>query len=683
MTKNTRRNTGGTPIACRCIYAIPVLLALLLSPHLIFAQTNTVIHHFFTDTKLYSTLVAPNAPNFPNETVMVGTSHYAYGVNKLHFLHINDNQAVVSSKELNFTTYSSMGTDLRAVDVVYDGVINTLYPYRYYVISQARPPAGQDAIIISKHDIDGNPVMPAMVIYSNIIGEQLYPLNAILHSNGQLYICGYVTDNSTHLPAEPGYFGYDHKKGFVIQVDPLTDAVVAAVSINTSYTFPNAATDDFDMAMSMTELKNGNIFVAGGVNNVQPSALPPFEEYHSGSMNIVMDPALNVLSDNHFAADYQNGSQGDEYSVGLMHDNFFNYQYVLSNLFGTVPGSQTFDPRPSFFCISAMPSFTPGAGPSRWRFHGFDYAWGLQTFKINDNRMIIAGLETNDWCGGSGGSNDNVRPFLFDIGVNYNTFTGAHGCVAVKWVTYESQTGTGNYTSYPNSDFWLGGGMQNLAWRPQFADRATNADDIILNAASWNTSSNLLNLKSIRVEGNWAFPDYLRDANCSGSDHVSYSTDMSNCVPFPFVDDAILPIGYPQNPVNKTYSNLNLNWFYEILDVKHFTQSDLPCNYGGGPYYKPASVTSVNNNGAVRVKLYPNPATNEITLQLEGINEDAAVHAELMNMQGQIAGELYYGRAGALATGRKMHLPEVAAGAYMVKIWNGEQLLSQQKLIIQ
>lgn len=108
-------------------------------------------------------------------------------------------------------------SDQRAVDIASDG------NGHFYITALGRQSTsgGGDRVLIFEVDATGVVLNNYEVASSNSY-EGLYPLHSIYHTNGQLYICGYMTQNSTQFPAEPSFAGYGSKYGFVIRVDPVT-----------------------------------------------------------------------------------------------------------------------------------------------------------------------------------------------------------------------------------------------------------------------------------------------------------------------------------------------------------------------------------------------------------------------------------------------------------------------------
>ncbi len=282
--------------------------------------------------------------------------------------------------------------DHRVVDIV-EGITGST-TQTFFITSSVREDATQpgqqrDKIKVLAVDINGNPLMPGLVI-SDVRpagiewGNSLYPVHTIFKQVGgvnKLYICGYVTEESTigypgpytlvsiFPPPPPGpkpYPGFTStKKAFVMCIDvdaPSGTALLACKYYDWTYTGTSNNTPeyDFDIAMRMTELSptysswcgtcqqaswGGDIHVTGsvtaktGANNVPPNLM----FVRSGTMNMIIDDvtlAVNPFSNRPFISRANGDGVGrSEYGVGYVEGPGDGHNYVVSNLYDGQPNA--------------------------------------------------------------------------------------------------------------------------------------------------------------------------------------------------------------------------------------------------------------------------------------------------------------------------------------------------------
>lgn len=670
----------------KACWTIPVLL-LHLTAGQVNAQTQTSVYNFQHNVKQYAVENASDPfSGDTHETVWAGTifDFGAPGNQAIHFMNVQPDGTITTNVYLDDPNYD----DERVVDVVSNRVAGSPGSATYYIISLARHPqvgtplSGNDEIRITPVDIFGNLAGNSIIMTDN--SQSVYPISAMYHSNGHVYICGYATNNYTNLPQVPSYGGYNAKKGLVMDFDPAAPLGPAwTLGINTSFLISaSVPTEDYDLAMRATELSNGNIHITGSVNDMKYR--PVTGEFQtSATMNLVIDPALQVVSDDHFI----NQLGIYEYGMGLVEGQNGN-NYIIGNTFRTNPGMSPFtgfDTEPTRFWITHVDgNFTPdtNAGQlTRYSFGSFSNAWALQPLQSagpvragsTESRFLIAGMQTGEHCTGTVIYPDS-KPFLFDLSVDYNSGSGIIGSFH-NWVTYENMTGTGG--GAPNSYYNLGGGLSNWGWNPTFATRASAANDIVLSAPKWAPSSNLLNLKSVRADAM-----NLWESNCQGST-TSYD-GMYPC-PHGFFEAQVKGLNYTPPPtsegaiITKSYMGISIAPTVSNPNVGPYGAAVSHCDQGN-INYKPSGIKNINSNAALIV--YPNPAKDQLTVKLPTEIEGAAsVRIILVNVYGQIASVLYEGTASEMV--QKMKLPALSAGLYTLQAFADGRSLGNIKLTIQ
>ncbi len=81
--------------------------------------------------------------------------------------------------------------------------------------------------------------------------------------------------------------------------------------------------------------------------------------------------------------------------------------------------------------------------------------------------------------------------------------------------------------------------------------------------------------------------------------------------------------------------------------------------------------------GALQVSLYPNPATSQATLEINGLNQDAKI--VISDLQGRI---LSQDQISAGKTRYTINVSEMASGVYYIRIVT-DSVVSTQKLIVE
>jgi hypothetical protein len=115
------------------------------------------------------------------------------------------------------------------------------------------------------------------------------------------------------------------------------------------------------------------------------------------------------------------------------------------------------------------------------------------------------------------------------------------------------------------------------------------------------------------------------------------------------------------------------------MDYPSTTPSTVPTTYvfdcpTDGQVYR----TSQEQKVATDAQVFPNPARNQINIQLNGISNNVKV--ELTDLLGRVIETIYTGKSEGLNT---LHqLPNLSAGLYLVNISIDGKYLPVQKLII-
>lgn len=133
------------------------------------------------------------------------------------------------------------------------------------------------------------------------------------------------------------------------------------------------------------------------------------------------------------------------------------------------------------------------------------------------------------------------------------------------------------------------------------------------------------------------------------------------------------------SPISYTFARASMSGTNAVNYGSGSTYQVRDCD-PGNPEYKPASVSELKAN--INTTLHPNPANNELNIRLEGaISGETEVL--LVNVYGQKLAVLYKGGAEELKTTKKLQLPQLPTGIYMVQVFNKGQRTYSGKLKIQ
>lgn len=656
---------------CPTIASAALTLCLLQSTESL-AQDHTVSHYFNgNNMKSYSVAIQTDrtmpsmVPN-PIQCVKAGTIYGNFGGGPIglgtpavvHFVRTNELGRITNSVYYDAGGYA----EERAVSIVGNGASANA---TYYIVSLIRPFAGaDDQIRIQAVDYTGQPVSNAAYIQATAGGGanygSLHPLHAVYH-NSQIYICGYITKDPAALyPGAPGFA--TPKESFVLSYSPATQTVTGKVKIQTVAT--TAVSDDYDMAMRLTPMSNGNLHVTGGVNALRSGGL-----ITSGTMNIELSPALRVINEKNFA---ESQSPYHEYGVGFV-ETPGGQRYVVGNNFyrGTGGGFDIFPSRPWVNWVSSNPPtpLHPGTATSRFHFNdNFEYVWALQAMPgVGPDDVRIVGHQTWEKCNRGStdqASPDNIQPFIADFRMQA-TFLGDVSGSSVgsgnDWTNYRNQTGTGS-SGFMNSYWSLGRDLDVMAWNSTIAAREPGWG-MVLTAAKWDAATNKLNFKSIRAEDNTLdIPTCTAEVNqCSNTFFITENVVTNICV----TDTATFPVSIG---------------IHALPAINLAFSSQVDCD-NAAPQYRLGGSTLQDQASGVEV--YPNPASDHISVSLgNDIKDDATVSIVLLNQYGQQIANLYNGNAKTLHNNYKLQLPPLASGMYMVLVNTGGNNVLHHKLTI-
>lgn len=593
------------------------------------------------DVKHYTTKIVPGTRNY---SVLAGTI-FKGGTNNIHFLLLDHNGSIIISKE-----YISGYPDERVVDI--QPYTDKYKVTRWYIVCQSN-----SAIKVLCVDNVGNLIDQRE--YIDNLGHAVYPMSAAVWDDGandlRLFICGYQTS--------AGGASYSSTK----------QAFLSSIDINWGGTHmdahPSSAYDwgrnslDFDIATRMAVIKDGpyanHLWITGSKNGVVPTSSPSTPD-RSAVMNIVVDPmGGGVVLENSFiwtSKGQDDNSGPSDYGIDLIQVDAGNF--ILGN-------SVEFDvnnpltwgdmiPHPhKIWWIQAVDDVFAPTGDRRL-YSTVEKHWASQAIPTGGNTVTIATLSEAHYSTciplPETPSPDNIQVSMVPVDLS------SGGAVALNPVhVYMTSTGTGFAGSF-NSFYDLGNPQSLMEYPPKFADLGNT--NYAINAPKFMNGK--LNLKVMT-------PDASLNIPCGQFDCNNFFIDIENDGSYSGMPDA---------------SDIVVNFAPSLSNEFVYT---VP---GGGSCHDMAGNPSYSHRDPntqevipTKTRLYPNPATNKITLELaEEVAKDAKVRVVLQNVLGQEVSLLYSG-----ITVRKLalKLPELAQGVYVVQVLANDDVVLKEKLIIE
>ncbi|MBR1513204.1 MAG: T9SS type A sorting domain-containing protein [Bacteroidales bacterium] len=281
------------------------------------------------------------------------------------------------------------------------------------------------------------------------------------------------------------------------------------------------------------------------------------------------------------------------------------------------------------------------------------------TYTYDENNHRLTRTNYNDW--GSGFELQGVYTYFYDGDLLTNYEMTLVGTLIMRGTYNYDANGRCTQCLEEYNDVWGGGGWSNsslVTYTYDGAGNCTNTTNFYWDNG-WMPDSEIV--RTYDANGNCL----IRERHSSGLvvDRVSYTYDES-CG----IDHVLMP--YHPEPLYTwdTFANRPLGYAWETMNDNN--QLIYVCDY----LFKYGAFESVPQNEipvADLMVVYPNPATNEMTLSLEGLRQ-----FEIIDMNGQT---VMQGQ-----TQGKRHTVDVSglsSGCYVVKAYNGESW-SFSKIVI-
>lgn len=624
------------------------------------AQVTEERTHIFNQYDLKNYAIDKIAPL--NFCALAGTIFDPAGGddNSLHLL-VTDNFPGMVGNTIVSKQYDEPGVDERSIGVHY---ING-DPNDIVIVASRWEYSGNNETNIEIVRTNGaGTLLPTFIVRDPNGDRDMHPMGTLVIGN-DLYICGYLTDAGTPVPQ------YNTpKEVFVTKFDLSGNNVSGTYTWD--YNYPSLQYD-YDMAVRMKQLSNGNIFVTGSSSAYYTGSTPPpgwdplSDGYYCATLALILDPNLNLIADRPFSEfrPIYGGWPGPsitaagEYGNDVVEDPVTGGYFVFGNTYV----ANYYDPNPDlqFFTVNYLNAqlAPPASLRNRYRGPDFDYAWGIDVVPGNSqNAFVLSGVQTSR----NGLSNppypttlDNINPFLAELVPVYSGGTISVG--TNYWNTILSNEGTGVVSSFPNSYYTLGGFNSHIAWSPRRTTRGFDwTNDIFLSSPVWNPyGANKLNMKTIR-------------------------TNQFGQVECP--DEGAMPGGVVLNAPQSIPGNMS---FFLAEESSHtviesdFNPDDIvDCASSG--IFRPTGITPLQA-GAAAITVTPNPAHDAVRIQPEGTYAaDAVFSVTLSDITGRQVAELYRGTQAGMSS---VALPALTPGLYLVKVTCGAVKLKSSLLSVQ
>lgn len=627
------------------------------------------------NVKHYTTKMIPDTDN---ESIMVGT---IFGPTKtyVHFMKIDAGGGVVKSIE-----YPSTYADERAIDLQH--FTNNKGDEVWYIICQART-GTMDVIKLLVIDREGT--LLAQKEYTDASGSDFYPMNATTWTDGdqenRLYICGYQPDGALG-GGMPNYNTPKH--AFVMGIDiNLYNPSFLDVIMSHSYdwlTFGHS--QDFDMATRIATLNGSNdLWVTGSVNGIKPSFTPPLPrpDERSATMNLVIDPMGNVLSDQPFISNtYSDDGSGPlEYGIDLIQlesgENFIlgNKGLVVPHVPGHLSNPQLLYPKGNiiWWVQPVDASFTPAG--TRGEFWNAWTHWAAHAIPTGPNSFTVATLIKNQYASciplPFTPSTNNVQVNLVEVSVGSNINLWS----ANPNVIYMTSSGTGDPFAPipdPNTFYLLGDELSVIDYPPTFAAKGNYS--YVVNAPKYNQSTQRLNLKILNPSlgslyvscGNWDINDPV---NCNQS-----------YIDTPFIKDDIILIARTRDDMPQgAFANPSTS----VSGPYSLAGPDYQCyDQMGNPTYRYIMPPKppVKEEAKDKLTIYPNPATTSFFIDIS-LKEESDYTIEVYDITGR---KVYDKKVtGANQPKFEINTSNFADGTYLVKVYTEDRVaLSETHKVI-
>lgn len=521
---------------------------------------------------------------------------------------------------IHFTRYNQMGMIMPGADVYIDqpGIDDRNIDINYIgggqlVLTTYYSPLGSGRVFVNNIlvDINGNVLGPQNIIVSNDPNYiNLYGADAVYDPVfNQIVVCGTATQQS--------YFPGIDKQAFVATVDlGMNPTNIMFYDSN-----PFIPGNDYDIATKISLNASTNRYYVTGSVNVNKGG-----NLMMGIRNQLIDPfTLNPVWDVPIAF---SNPQSEENGVDMVESSGpFGQQFCT--LVNSTSGNKWWMLRIDPFTGNPLNPFIE----TIFSYQGYGHSIALGN---SPNEVVISGMKYRAQGGSCTAQDAEADPFMATVDVSTPLGT------LMNHVEYYTQIG--NNTYWGLGDFYQpSSGIYPVpVYANQFADRENMGTPYSVVTPIFNTSIATFPLNTKYLDVDPITKNGCKDINCSYgfdfNDNPVSMTPGSNYYP-PFAPKVT---GETTNPYN----------YYNQFD----------CFSG---YFRGDNTTGVENLAEGSLKIYPNPATDKLSVELNGEYKDAEI--ALYDIAGRKIAVLYKGTVDANKL--QLELPtNISTGIYMLQI---------------
>ena len=527
------------------------------------------------------------------------------GDNSIHFTRYNQSGIIVPGADVYI---DQPGIDDRNIDINYIGG-GQLELTTYY------SPLGSGRVFVNNIliDINGNVLGPQNIIVSNDPNYiNLYGADAVYDPVfNQIVVCGTATQQS--------YFPGIGKQAFVATVD------LAMNPTNMMFydSNPGVFGNDYDIATKISLNASTNRYYVTGSVNVNKGG-----NLMMGIRNQLIDPfTLNPVWD--VPISFTN-LQSEENGVDMVESSGpFGQQFCT--LVNSTSGNKWWMLRIDPFTGNPLNPFIE----TIFSYQGYGHSIALGN---SPNEVVISGMKYRAQGGSCTAQDAEADPFMatVDVSTPLGTLT--------NHVEYYTQIG--NNTYWGLGDFYQpSSGIYPVpVYANQFADRENMGTPYSVVTPIFNNSIATFPLNTKYLDVDPVTKNGCKDLNCSYgfdfNDNPVSMTPGSNYYP-PFAPKTT---GETSNPYN----------YYNQFD----------CFSG---YFRGDNATGVNTLSQSEINVYPNPATDKLSVELNNSYSSKNAQIALYDMAGKKIAVLFDGTVNVNTV--QLTLPtNISTGIYMLQV---------------
>ncbi len=536
---------------------------------------------------------------------------------------------------------------------------------------QGRSAVNEDHEITLLLDLNGT-ILDKYDLYTlSAYGKHIFPMSSVVKDN-QLYTSGYITVGAAYI-ADP--LLTEARVAYVAKTDLVSHVTMLHLYNSTINTTPvsnaawNGLFNDYDAAMRLKVIDNrlyvlgsanGSALMPGGgssinaskswVSELDPNSLSPITTTYFGNDDITGYPwyAMPSHSNGTFALDLVPDTENNDGFYCLSTD-IYESSWRLSHLSGSLDISTG-----NFNTIAYASNFMKGHALFNARSAGNRFTVygtiGSHVPLVDPNGYNVNGIMS---------PSDGAVPFVMGMFLSYDAVNGV-AYTALKGSVLGNAPYSGAGLGYQSSLVTKNGSMGdwcNLLFGTAYDPGNNQLDNVALMGHYGNNG--------------YANPRYI------GSDGEGL---VSNCPGSWYMDVETNAINLSNAPVNADdMPEQEMSFNYSVNDNFLFADYQLDCS--ASSIYRTAKPGTALQENVAAKGLYPNPATDRVTVLL---GSDATDGAAVKVVITDVTGRVVLSQDGKANGGNlQLALPRLTAGMYQASVSLNQGKPAVYKLIIQ